>query len=465
MKIWGRTLVLATGMLLLSVGAGPVWGEAPQQSGTTTEIPAEMKEPPPTKPVEPPPGYAPSIPAATPYGTLELGPSSGYLAPYGNPTAYDSLLRGWRSHRLGKALVTPFLEADGLYNSNIYLTPTNKLGDFIFVLSPGLRVEVPIAGRHRFSVGYLGSGFIYTTYGANSHYDQNVNVDMTFNLKGGLSLRFGNFVRLATEERNSEFSTMRRYVRETPYFVVAYAFADRWRLEGIYQFDLLHFTNNAYSVNNYNLQNMGVTLYYRFLPKTAALVQYIFTYKDYPSSSVDNVYSHTPLVGLTWDPTAKLSGTVKFGTTFQNYETHVAGRSNSPESFAMSLNLLYRFSKVTNFSVTAQRGFYQDVDFGNSDYRSTGVWLALNHEWSYFRVSSYASFFYIKNDYVNATPDTTGQVERRHDDIVGVGVGLSRPITRWLRVRADYSYSNRSSDFAGYGYNNHKVLFGLQTSL
>jgi hypothetical protein len=451
-------------IVVVCLSPGLLWGQdGGGQETPAAEKPAETKEAPPQKPVEPP-GYFPGIPSSTPYGTLELGPTSGALAPYGNPAAYDSLQRGWHSRKVGNVTLSPFFEGDGLYRSNIYLTPSNKLSDFIFVLTPGLRADVPIAGKNRLSLGYLGTGYIYTTYGANSHYDQNMNANLEFKLKGGWSLRFGNTLRLATEERNSEFSTFRRYIRNTPYLTVGYVFADRWKLEGNYQFDTLGFVKTIDQVNNYNQQGVGGTLYYRFLPKTSALMQYVFTYREFPKTPFDNTYNHSTLVGISWEPTAKLSGTMKFGYTLDQYQTSVAGRNDSPGGFTMSINLLYRYSRYTNLTLTAQRAFQQDVDFRNAGYYNTAVWLALNHEWSFFHVSSYASFYFINSNYLNPTLDDQGQFLKRLDNTVGVGVGLSRPLTRKLRARVDYAYSNRSSNFFGYSYNENRVLVGLQTS-
>ena len=65
-------------------------------------------------------------------------------------------------------------------------------------------------------------------------------------------------------------------------------------------------------------------------------------------------------MGLTWAPTAKLSGTIKFGYTFASYETRVPGRNNNPDSWSLSAQLLYRFSRYTNLSLTAQKSFQQD---------------------------------------------------------------------------------------------------------
>lgn len=462
MRFGKKIVMLALGIFFLAVGPGLAKEKAAKEA-VVPEPPVEVKEPPPERPAEPP-GYFPGLLPPTTIGTIEEGPVSGLLAPYGNPAAYDSLLRGWRSRRLGKATVTPFLELGGMYRSNIFSTPTDKKSDFITTIVPGLRAEMPIARRHLLSLGYLGSAFLYSSVPSQSHYDQNFNADLALNPKGKFSLRFGNTLRLATEERNSEFAETRRYLRNTPYVTAAYKLADRWKLEGNYQLDTLEFARSIDRFNNYNQHSAGATLYYRFLPKTAVLAQYIFIYRNYPSFSQDNTFSSSPLVGLTWDPTAKLSGTIKAGYTFAAYETSVDGRNNHPDGWTLSAELRYRYSRYTNVAVTAQRSFQQDVDFFNTGYNNSGVWVTLNHDWAKFKVASYVSFFFINNAYLNPAPDAFGQFETRNDDLVGFGVGLSRPLSRWLRIRLAYSYVNRSSNFPGYGYNDNKVLGALQTS-
>lgn len=451
-------------VLFCLMGWTKVWAQEVKKEKKPTEVTEAAEEELPET-TEPPVQEVPALSAPDLYGTLGLGPTSGVLSPYGNPAAYDSLQRGWRSFRLGKVTLTPYFAVDGLYRSNIFLTSTDKKADFITVLSPGLRAEVAIAGRHRFSVGYLGSGFIYSTFGEQSHYDQNLNLDMTFNFRGGTTLRFGNAFRYATEEINSAFAQRRDYWRTTPYLTISRAMANRWKLQGAYQFDTLNFFRTQDLINNYNQHNVGATLFYRFKPKTAVLIEYIYTHRDYPNFSVDNNFTHSPLLGLTWDPTAKLSGTVKFGYTFKQYDTSLSGRNNNPENWIMSANLLYRYNRDTNLTLTAQRSLQEDVDFGNSGYRNTGIWFSANHYWHYFKVYSYATFFFLNNDYLNPLFDTgTGTFRDREDNIIGVGTGLSRPINRWLRARIDYFYSDRSSNFFGYSYNDHRFIFGVSTS-
>ena len=117
---------------------------------------------------------------------------------------------------------------------------------------------MPIAQHHLLSVGYLGSAFIYSNYSNQSHYDQNINADLALNPGGNLSCRLGNTLRLASEERNSEFSTSRQYLRNAPYFAATYKLADRWKLGGNYQLDTLEFARSIDRFNNYNQQTWGL---------------------------------------------------------------------------------------------------------------------------------------------------------------------------------------------------------------
>lgn len=113
-----------------------------------------------------------------------------------------------------------------------------------------------------------------------------------------------------------------------------------------------------------------------------------------------------------------------------------------------------------------QRSKQDDVDFGNSAFWNTGIFMSWSHDWHYFKTATYATFSFINNSYINDALDLgSGVFKRREDNIIYLGAGLSRPFTRWLKVRLDWSYLNNSSNFSGLTYNEHRVLMGLQTSM
>jgi hypothetical protein len=462
-------LILAV-LLLVCTGTG--WGQRPGASpeGTAEE---EAAPPPAPKPEEEklPPG-APEKPGAFPtfaapeFTThLEAGPATGITAPYGNPVAMDTLARGWTVHPLAALRISPYLAYTGMYRSNIYDTPTNKKTDFINFVTPGVQIEMPLAGQHRLSVAYLGEYYIASKYDPNSHYDHNINIDTVLNFPGGLGFRFGNTYRAATEEQTAVTGHQRPYERYDPYMIADYKFSDRWKLQGIYQFDALDFVHSVDRADNYQEHVGGVNLYYRFWPKTAAFLEYLITSRQYPFSPQANNTAHSAFIGLTWDPTAKLTGSVKFGGTFKNYDEDVPGRKKSLTDSALSIQLLYRYSRYTQVTLTAQRSIQEDVDFGNNAYVNSGVYAAIYHEWPYWQVTTYVAGSYTNNSYENPAPNPgTTKTVMRNDNLVTFGAGIVRPFTRWMRLRLDYNYTNRGTNANTLGYNEHRVLIGAQTS-
>ena len=458
--------LLLAGVLLLALAGwctGLVWGAEPPPASPPPEVQEEAA--PEEKPEKPPvePKYLPGIPAPRPSSTLEVGPVTGSLAPYGYSFGYDSLSRGGIPHRLGPVRAYPYLEFDEVYRTNVFQTYGDKKADWLEVVNPGMRFELPLAQQHRLSVGYLGNYFFYNRYSDQSHLDHNVNADAAFNFPGGLNFRVGSGFRDAVEEATAQNTRQRPYDRVTPYLVAGYKVSERTKLEWNYQYDTLLFKDSVDRINSYGENTASMTAFYKFWPKTAALVQYIFTARNYPDFAQDNNIANTALAGLTWDPTAKLTGTVKFGYTWKDYNEVVGGRNNTPKNWALSIQTLYRYSRYTNITLIAQRSLQEDSDSNNSPYTNTGFLLTVNHFIHYWKVNTYAGITYYNNAYVN--PTLNGKVlETREDNIFGVVAGVSRPLNRWIRLRVDYAYQDKSSNFNSFSYMEHKVLLGAQAS-
>jgi polysaccharide biosynthesis protein VpsM len=466
-------LIVLFSVVVKAAEPQPVKPGIPQAEDETV---AEKKLP--EKSLELIPEYGPG---GTPYGdysgtSLGVGPQTGPLAPYGNSAAMDTLLRGWQTHRLGALRVSPYLEYDALYRTNVFQTYSNKKSDFVSTINPGLRFELPVAETHKLSLGYLGNYFIYSRYTAVSHYDQNVNADASFNFSK-LSLRVGSTYRNATEEptlvQTGPIVTQDRkrpYTLISPYVTSSYNMADVWRVEANYQFNSLNYKKAIDNVDNSQINTVGATVFYKFWPKTSALFQYIVDFRHHPYDQTKDNLVQTPMVGLTWDATAKLSGTVKIGYTITSYyHSNVGGKNFSqgfnPNGLALSIQTLYKFGPFTQMSLVAQRSLQEDPNSGNDAYFNTGLLFTVSHLWHYFKVTTYLSASYYNNNFIydNFNPGTT-EVKRRIDNIIYVGGGLSREITRWLKLRLDYVYFNRGSSFNSYTTNEHKVIVGIQSS-
>jgi hypothetical protein len=467
--MWKAGIILWLMMALMI----PARGQAQEDEKAEPPVPKVQEEAAPEKKPEKPKKKPPEIPGylaeskatGPPPTTLELGALTGILAPYGYSGGLDTLTRGWQSHRVGPVRVSPFLEIQETFRSNIYGTTGNKKSDFITSVNPAMHFELPLAQRHKLSLGYLGNYYFYSIFDHNDHYDHTLNLDGTFNFPKGLALRGGTTLRLATEDRTATTSTQRDYNRLSPYFQAAYKMADRWKIEANYQEDSLHFLKQENRASDYNAHNAAMTLYYKFWPKTAALVQYIFTYRQHPYSSQSDNVIHTPMVGLSFDPTAKISGTVKVGYTFQEFEHTMADRPTSTGGASLSIQTQYRYSNYTNVTLVAQRAIQEDPDSTNNAYVNSGFAFTFNHLFHQYKIASFAIVSYYNNRYIALQTDpVSGILIRRVDNIISAGAGFTVPITKYFKGRVDYIYMNKGSNFSNVNYNDHRVMFGIQVS-
>ena len=140
-------------------------------------------------------------------------------------------------------------------------------------------------------------------------------------------------------------------------------------------------------------------------------------------------------------------------------------RSNHTSGPIFSVQTVFRSSPYTNLTIVGQRSIQEDPDSDNNAFTNTGFYVAINHKWHYFDVDSYVFFSFYNNLYKSITQEpVTGIFNRRIDNIYSLGVGLVRPIFKYLQVRLDYAYYDRGSNFPTYSYNEHKVILGLQAS-
>ncbi|MBW1991183.1 MAG: outer membrane beta-barrel protein [Deltaproteobacteria bacterium] len=472
MKARGKPCFLAVLVLLALLTGRPLAMWAQKTASATDEKAVKTAESEKLPPPAPAPGFFPLGMPASPVSNLDLGsltttsgPITGPLAPYGRAAASEAIWQDWRGHRLGALKAAPFLEYDALYRSNVFRSSTGKQADWVHAVNPGLRLVLPL-GPHRLSLNYLGNYFLFSRFSHLSHDDHNFSATAVLDFPRGLTIRLGYAFRAASEEPSTEHARLRPYRRHTPYVQAVFHPTDKWQVKGFYQFDALEFDKGVDKSSTFREHAGGVMLHYRFWPKTGALIQYIITSRTYPGSPQDDSLVHTPLAGFTWNPTAKLSNTLKFGISLVNYRRKLPGRDNSPEHVILSLQTVYRYGRRTLLTLTVQRSKQDDVDFGNRPFWHTGIFLALKHEWHYFRLTTYATFSFINNSYLNrAWEAASGTFKRREDNIFYVGAGLSRPLNRWLRLRLDWRYLDDSSNFSGFSYTDHQVLAGLKTAI
>lgn len=189
------------------------------------------------------------------------------------------------------------------------------------------------------------------------------------------------------------------------------------------------------------------TVYYRIAPKTRALVEARHTDYDYVTNDRLNSYNVALLTGLTWDATAKTTGTVKFGAERKKFDTSTID-DNSGSMWEVGVKWMPR--TYSTFNLQTRRAL-DEGDDGASAIQSQSTTLSWKHEWL-DRLSSDVSFSYTDNEY---------QDYERDDQLSVFGVGLNYEMRRWLDIGIGYKYAENDSsiDFESYERNIYSISF------
>ncbi len=196
---------------------------------------------------------------------------------------------------------------------------------------------------------------------------------------------------------------------------------------------------------------LNTILYHAVAPKTRALVEARHTDYDYVSNTRLNSNNVALLAGLTWDATAKTTGTVKFGGEKKRFDDS----SIDDESGGMwEVGVKWSPRTYSTFGLNTRRAL-DEGDNGASSIESQSTTLSWDHEWM-DRLSSTVSYTYSDQDYQDIT---------RTDKIDTFGVGLTYEMRRWLDLGVGYKYSENDSDAVGKSYERNIFSISATASL
>jgi hypothetical protein len=360
-----------------------------------------------------------------------------------------------QSVKLGDGLTfTPTLQVSERYEDNFRAVNENEESSWVTSITPTFL----LGAEGRKSAYQLQYSVVNDVFHS-SHDDDNADHHLTgdaayeFNSRNRLKLNAG-YHRV---EETAAQSTQTRRAQENDKYTTAnvggvYSFGAqtaRTQLDLGANYQELRYQNS----NGLNADKerdttaLSGTVYYRIAPKTRALVEARHTDYDYVTNDRLNSYNVALLTGLTWDATAKTTGTVKFGAERKKFDTSAID-DNSGSMWEVGVKWMPR--TYSTFNLQTRRAL-DEGDDGASAIQSQSTTLSWKHEWL-DRLSSDVSFSYTDNEY---------QDYERDDQLSVFGVGLNYEMRRWLDIGIGYKYAENDSsiDFESYERNIYSISF------
>jgi putative beta-barrel porin BBP2 len=349
---------------------------------------------------------------------------------------------------LGPVHVHPFLAVGELFDSNVFLQPTDTQSDFVTVISPGAILNLPVT-QHQFTLAYRADILQF----ARLTQENTVNQTGQFRGEGhygsGWSWYLDDQALRTTERPNTEFDALIPRTQNNGALGVEYRFADRWAaganyLNVYYDYDNLPPTSDG-TPQDYGTelnrieQYASPVLFYLLQPKTTLLAE--FTYGDISyindvTASIRNNVNYFGRVGVRGRITSKITTTAKLGYQAKNFSNP---NQKDFDGFVATGQIDYQPSDWTLITFLFDRST-QEASYivqGDDFYINDSFTLALDHVFkSNEKLRGFVSATYANATYV---------VSSRNDNFYAVTTAATYQIQDWLGVSLQYLFAVRDS--------------------
>jgi hypothetical protein len=361
---------------------------------------------------------------------------------------------------LGPFRLLPSLELSGEYDDNILLTPNNEIDDFIWIISPGLAIELP-ARRYSVRVGYRADILRYTENDALDTVHHTILGDLRINFAGGLGLRLSDQFLITDEFGGFPVPELTQRIDRTENTLTAggdYTVRERYTIDLSYKWFLVDYEDDF---NDLDRQDhvVAAILFYRIMPKTSVLGEFNYQWIRYddPAVALDRDSDGWRVkVGVKGDFTAKTSALLKVGWEFKDY---VNSAREDWDGLILEGELIWKYREPSELRLFAGRAnvesLFDDGTLGNNYYIANYGGAELRHFLTSRLILRVRGLVGV-NDYPD--PATVGgQTAEREDTFYAVGAGLRYQIRTWLAVEAGYQRLVRDSNFNAFDYTDNRV--------
>lgn len=356
--------------------------------------------------------------------------------------------------RLGPVRVQPLFALKEEYSPNVFLTQGERVGEFTTTMSPGVRLATRF-GRNDVELGWVTNVLRFSRF-QNLLNTETHRADGTvnFHFPGGLQVSLSDVWRKDFAYPVNQFSLRRDYLGNDGNLAVSYAFADRWRVKVDPFVSQTKYHDDAFRSDNVVTQGVDATLYYRFLPRTSALVELRQSHDNQQNRAEGDASNYIVNVGLHWDAPGKLSGDLKGGWERKKYQDGLSKSTSHVETDVTFNQTTYTVWNLKLTRALIATSVAQGAAANGPYFTETGGNVTLRH-YVTSRVVTNLSTGYFNDKYPD--PDTFG--ENRTDKRFTFGGGVGYQPQEWLGAGLNYGYTNNNSTIKFYSYTDQRITF------
>lgn len=371
--------------------------------------------------------------------------------------AVPGLASGEGNMHIGALELHPYLLTKETYSDNVYSTSTAAKHDYFTTITPGLRLQLPFR-EHVLGAEYNKMLIKYARYEQENTIDHNANAFAAFKFGSQVGLKVFDIYAKGHEPRGSSSSGfIEVYHTNAATASATYQLADVSKIQLDYTKTRWGFESSQFRDRHEGV--VSAYIYYRFLPKTSAFVEYDHKKVDFEqeATNLDNK-TDSGLFGLLWEITEKSKGTVKAGYLRKNFE--VASNKDF-KTWTASADLNHEFSDYTSIKLIGQRIVNESTLQGVRYTTTTGLYGEFIHKLTY-KISAVLRGSYGVDKFSDSVAPET---KLRKDLTTSGGIGLKYAMRDWLEFTLDYNHKKRDSNIDTNDYHENSYTFAVNIAL
>lgn len=351
---------------------------------------------------------------------------------------------------------TPTLKVSESYDDNFRAAENDEESSWITTIAPTFTLGAE-GRKSAYQLSYTASSDIFHSSQKDNNTDHYLSADAGFEFDARNRLKLNAGYR-DIEETASVDQNVENDMYNTKNVGGVYSFGAqtaRAQVDVGANYEELRYTNS----NGLNADKerdttaLRSTFYYRVAPKTRALLEGRWTDYDYSNAAgrLRNSENTGLLAGVTWEATAKTTGTAKFGREKKDFDDSRIGEKSTG---MWEVGATWEPRSYSRFSLNTRRGFDEGED-NASTIKTQTTSLRWEHDWAE-RLTSNVSYTRSDREYQDIS---------REDKLDTFGIGLTYEMRRWLDIGIGYKYAENDSDAANESYERNIYALTLNASL
>lgn len=356
--------------------------------------------------------------------------------------------------RIGSFEINPFLSVKEEYTDNVFNSNSDEKSDFSTTISPGIKVQFPRQKKkYKLELLYQADLERYHRYSTENADNHKATGYFEIRFPAGIEIGLADeFIRNHDPRGVNLYEELDFYRENTFVSSIGYNFAERFKIRFDYTNYLLDYEANRNSFRDRTDNTFAFYLFYKFLPKTSAFIEYEHVIVDFDESNeFDSVEEHF-FGGITWEITGKTKGAVKAGYGIKDFKGNIGGF----KGYIAEVNIDHNFTPRHSIKITGIRRTNETNVFGSDFFVTTG--LAVDYYQRLTgKITARASASYGRDSF-------KGKLLRRDNTLTG-GLGIFYQIRKWLIIGVEYLYTKRNSSLDDFDYKNNKFFVRITATL